>query len=400
MSAYRENHSTNHVLIRLTESWRNALDNNKLVGTVLMDLSKAFDCIPHDLLVAKLYMYGFSENSITFFYSYLKRRVQCVKINEICSTSKTLLSGIPQGSIMGPILFNIFLNDMITVINKTDIYNFADDNTLSVIAENRDKILNVLCQESELAVNWFKENSMIVNPDKFQSMILDKQDKNNISSELNISGNKIKTKESVKLLGISIDNQLKFDTHVSNLCKQASMQLNAISRLKQYMGRKEIEVLLNSFIYSNFNYCPLVWNFCSCKSSSKIEQIQKHCLKLLLDDNVSDYKDLLHKSHRSTMVVKRLRVLAIEIFKTLNSLNPSYMKDIFSPKNVSKIHPNNIAVKSHQTAKYGDKSLTCLGPKIWNSLPEYIKAENCYKKFKEFIDTWMGPICNCYICHY
>ena len=304
MSAYRENHSTNHVLIRLTESWRNALDNNKLVGTVFMDLSKAFDCIPHDLLVAKLYMYGFSEHSITFFYSYLKRRVQCVKINEICSTSKTLLSEVPQGSILGPILFNIFLNDMITIFNKTDIYNFADDNTLSVIAENRDEILNVLCQESELAVNWFKENSMIVNPDKFQSMILDKQDKNNISSELNISGNKIKTKESVKLLGISIDNQLKFDTHVSNLCKQASMQLNAISRLKQYMGRKEIEVLLNSFIYSNFNYCPLVWNFCSCKSSSKIEQIQKRCLKLLLDDNVSDYNDLLHKSNRSTMVVK------------------------------------------------------------------------------------------------
>ena len=83
---------------------------------------------------------------------------------------------------------------MITLFNKTDIYNFADNNSLSVIAENRGEILNVLCQESELAENWFKENSMIVNPDKFQSMILDKQDKNNISSELNISGNKIKTK--------------------------------------------------------------------------------------------------------------------------------------------------------------------------------------------------------------
>ena len=168
-----------------------------------------------------------------------------------------------------------------SLFNKTDIYNFADDNTLSVIAENRGEILNILSQESELAVNWFKENMMIVNPDIFQFMILDKKDKNNTSSELNICGNKIKTSESVKLLGIGIDNHLKFDNHVSNLCKQASMQLNFISCLKQYTGRKEIEVLINSFIYSNFNYCPLIWHFCSCQSSNKVEQIQKRCLKLV-----------------------------------------------------------------------------------------------------------------------
>ena len=108
----------------------------------------------------------------------------------------------------------------------------------------------------------------------------------------------------------------------------------------------------------------------------------------------------MNVSNRSTMSIKRLRVLAIEIFKTLNSFNPSYMKDIFTPKSISRIHPNNIAVKCHQTAKYGDKSLRCLGPKIWNSLPENIKAERCYIKFKEFIEKWMGPMCNCYICKY
>ena len=398
ISAYRENYSTNHVLMRLIESWRNALDNNKIVGTILMDLSKAFDCIPHDLLIAKLHKYGFSENSSTFFYSYLKRRQQCVKLNDVSSTFQTLVSGVPQGSILGPIMFNIFLNDLVMIFKNAEIYNFADDNTLSAMAENKEEVLNILSQESELAVNWFKENMMIVNPGKFQSMILDKKDKNTDSIELEICGYKIKTSESVKLLGINIDNKLKFDNHVSNLCKRASMQLNAIYRLKQYMGKKQLEVLINSFVYSNFNYCPLIWHFCSCQSSNKVEQIQKRCLKLLLDDNSSDYKDLLHVSCRPTMEIKRLRFLAVEIFKTLNDLNPSFMKEIFSPKTSSKMHPNNIAVKNHQSAKYGDKSLKTLGPKIWNSLPEIIKAERSFKAFKKYIDTWKGPTCKCYIC--
>ena len=105
MAAYREKYSTNHVLIRLIENWKRALDEKFIVGTVLMDLSKEFDCIPHDLLIAKLYAYGFSLKTVTFIYSYLKRKKQKVKVNNILSDFLTLLSGVPQGSILG--LYNI-----------------------------------------------------------------------------------------------------------------------------------------------------------------------------------------------------------------------------------------------------------------------------------------------------
>ena len=141
MAAYRENYGTTHVLIRLIGNWKNILDEKFLVGTVLMDLSKAFDCIPHDLLITKLHASGFSQKVVTFIYSYLKRRKQKVKVNSFLNDFLTLLSGVPQGSILGPILFNIFLNGLPSTLKLSDLFNFADDNTISTTTDNTDHLL-------------------------------------------------------------------------------------------------------------------------------------------------------------------------------------------------------------------------------------------------------------------
>ena len=131
ISAYRKKHSTNHVLIRLIETWKLKMDSNKVVGAVLMDLSKAFDCIPHDLLIAKMHAYGFDEDSLILFFSYLKDRKQAVKVNNTLSSFMTLVSGVPQGSILGPLLFNIFINDIVFFLERSDLGNHADDNTIT-----------------------------------------------------------------------------------------------------------------------------------------------------------------------------------------------------------------------------------------------------------------------------
>ena len=149
------------------ENLKRALDENFQTGTVLMNLSKAFNCILHDLLIAKLYAYGLSEETTSFFYSYLKRRGQIVRIDDILNSLQVLISGVTQGSILGPTLFNIFLDDLLEVLKNSDIYNFEDDNTISVASKNRDILLETLKNKSESAVNWFKSNNMIVNPIKF-----------------------------------------------------------------------------------------------------------------------------------------------------------------------------------------------------------------------------------------
>ena len=119
---------------------------------------------------------------------------------------------------------------------------------------------------------------MVVNSDKFQAIILNKKEAQGTHKSI-IDSKKIKATNPIKLLGINIDDQLKFSGHISILCSKAAMQLNALSRLKKYMGKSEKEVIINSFILSNFNYCPFMWNFSSCKSIRKIEKIQNTALE-------------------------------------------------------------------------------------------------------------------------
>ena len=127
-------------------------------------------------------------------------------------------------------------------------------------------------------------------------------------------------------------------------------------------------MLWNSFVLSNFNYCPLAWHFCYSKSLKKIEKIQQRVLWILYNDSTSDYNQLLNKSSKASMEVKRLGNLALEIFKTLNQLNPEYLKEIFHKTTNLTHRPFNIKVTQNNTNKYGNKSLRSFGTHIWNSL--------------------------------
>ena len=160
VSAYGEGCNPQHALIRLLEEWTQHLDNNNVVAGDFMDLSKAFDYVPHDLLIAKLAVCSVDENLLMHIYYYLFNRKQCFRINNVHSRFQSVISEVPQGSIVGPIHYLTFFNDFFHFINKASVHNFADDNSLSAFESNIKNLKIILESESKKAISWFQSNKI------------------------------------------------------------------------------------------------------------------------------------------------------------------------------------------------------------------------------------------------
>ena len=232
LCGYRKGFSAQTALSFLIEKWKKIIDKG-YGAAILMDLSKAFDTINHELLIAKLHAYGFTRESLLIILSYLSDRWQHVKIDSSFSSWTKLTQGVPQGSVLGPILFNIYLNDLFFALKDIEVCNFADDTIPFVCDLDLNTTLKKLEENSAMALTWFETNYMKLNSDRCHLLVSGHHYEEMF---VKIGNDIIWESKSVKLLGITINKELKFDKHVDKICSKANRKLSVLSRMGSFLS--------------------------------------------------------------------------------------------------------------------------------------------------------------------
>ena len=393
---FRKNFSAQDCLIALLEKWRSASDNGKAFGALLTDLSKAFDCLPHRLLIAKLHAYGFTYQALTLIYNYLTGRKQCTKINNSYSSWINILFGVPQGSILGPLLFNIFICDLFIIMDDIDFASYADDNTPYTSGSTIPEVIVSLKDISSRLFKWFNDNQMKANPEKCHLLL-------NSSSTwtITLEGNDILNSKCEKLLGVNFDCGLSFKEHITTICKKASNKLHALSRVSPYMSIKKKKTLMNAFFLSQFSYCPIIWMFHSRSLNSKINNLHERCLRVIYNDKKSTFKELLCLDNSVTIHERNLQRLAIELYKVHNNIAADIVSEIFPVRHETFYNTRNNSYFLRpriNTSRFGRETVSYLGPVLWDMIPTEYKNKSSLFEFKNVIKKWTPDFCPCRCC--
>ena len=276
-----------------------------------MDLSRAYDCLLHDLMVAKQKAYGLTKESLQLISDNLSYRKQRMKTGSTFSYWTNATCGISQGSISGPLLFIIFINDIFFVVEKSNICNFVYDNTFYPHDSNLPLILNNLDHDMRNLLYWFKITSLKENPGKFQFMILGK--KNRLKYSLKFGSITMKESLEVELLETIIGRALNFKKHIENLCRTAQYKFHTFREIQTYLILDKAKRLGTDFIDSQFTYTPLIWMFCHKTTNFKMQKIHHKTLKVICQPDAS-YDDLLELSNSVSLHKRHLPFLLTEVY--------------------------------------------------------------------------------------
>ena len=391
LSGFRAHYSTQHALLSMIEKWYKELDKGNVVASVLMDLSKAFDCINHELLIAKLAAYGFSKSALHFVYSYLQSRSQRVGVESEYSSFQELTDGVPQGSILGPLLFNIYINDLFLALPDPKLFvcNYADDNTMYTSGKCPSTVMECLQSGLESISTWYRENGLLLNPDKCKLIVFKGNKKFDFDFNLKLGNFILKEVSEVKLLGIFIDNKLSYTKHIDSLCRKVSPKIKALRRIFPYISREQCKLISSSFVSSELAYCPLVWSFASKTSLNRIQTLQNRAEKLCPD------------SQHTCIHRKNCETLLKEVYKTKSGLNPSYMEEVFRFKEAIAYNtrfPCEMFRDIPRTTRYGTQRASFIGAQLWDSLPALVISADTLDSFTGQVSQLEPLHCKCRLC--
>jgi hypothetical protein len=388
MTGYRKRHSCETTLLGLVENWKKATDNKEVVCILSTDMSKAFDSLSHSLTLKKLEAFGFGHASMKLMRSFFENGTNRVRMGNTTSTWKKMVRGCPQGSSFGPLLWNLFQNDMPYQIENDNVSMYVDDHQLYTMGKDFNAIRDSLQIEGQRAADWYKDNYLLANSEKFQALVINPRNINtNMESmDVSIDGQMIKTTDQMRLLGVDIDEKMNFSVHISEMCKKVSRKVGVLMRLRNMIPESAKLTIYKSSILPYLTYCQLVWHFCKSSDSKKVERIQERALRAVYRTKSESYDNLLKRAQISTLENRRLQDIAILMYKVKNKLLPATVIEIFSFKSSNySLRNSDFNIPTVNTVKYGKHSLRYFGPMLWSKLHSSLRNSPSLTSFKKSI---------------
>ena len=379
-SGNKAQHSTETLNVMMTDKFLEAMNNKMLTLMVLLDLSKAFDSIDHAKLLFKLRSLGVSCTALEWFRSYMHDRQQYIRIGSEMSGMCQSTHGVPQGSILGPALFNVYINDMPGVPDSCSLESYVDDSKLhlSFLVKDIDGAARQITEDLRKVAAWCCQNSLLINPDKTKLLLIGtRQMLQNMPTDLDLHvtllGKELRPVVSARDLGVYMDATLSFDEHITSVTSSCLSSLSQINRIKHLLDRNTLVNVINALVFSKLYYCSSVWSSTTKKNIKKLQNVQNFAARIITRSRKFD---------RITPVLKELKWLSVQsmliyrdcvlVFKCLRGFAPDYLAKMFKKR--SEIHnkdtrnKNKMDIPRYRTAA-GQRTFYYRAVSLWNNLP-------------------------------
>jgi hypothetical protein len=375
---FRKNISTSMALLNLVDKISASIEQNQHTIGIFLDLAKAFDTVNHSILLSKLYHYGIRGIAHDWFKNYLNNRHQFVYLNSTKSSKLPITCGVPQGSILGPLLFLLYINDLSTISKGLSFIMFADDTNLFISGTNLSDLAAIANTELASVSTWFSANLLSLNIKKTNYILFGNKKQPDIS--ISISNEKISRVYQTTFLGVIIRDNLKWDAHISSVANKISKTIGVINKIKYALATMHLRLLYSCLVEPYLNYCCIVW-----ASPTKntylgmLFRLQKRAVRIILFAPYRAHSEpLFRKLSILTIYDLCLTHILTFVYKSLNNLLPSHCTNYFTRTTVIHSHATRghehdlFLINAHKSCR--SNSLTFRGPKYWKNLPDFIRS--------------------------
>ena len=394
-SGFRPLHSTLTALLDLTNHWSFNIDRKTVNGVIFLDLKKAFDTVDHNILLTKLCHYGFDSATSEWFRSYLTGRSQQCSVNGILSDLKLITYGVPQGTILGPVLFLVYINDLPKCLNFSATRLYADDTSLTFSDSSALDLKKQMDTDLDHVSSWLCANKLTLNVLKSEFMLIGSRQRLSTFREedisLSIDGLVLNRTSEAKCLGVMIDNNLTWRYHIENIKKKISCNLGILKKIKHILSQNYLKIIYKSIVEPYFNYCCLVWDGFDEVLADKLQKMQNRAARIITGAPYTSVRtsEIFKELGWVPLAESRLQQKAIMMFKIVNGLAPPYMREMFHSHIGSDSYSLRCSAKNFQLPKVRTDvyktSFAYTGAKLWNSLPDSLKEEHSLIRFKKRI---------------